>query len=197
MRHFISILILCSFFYCSLGQNQKQMDTWFFGTPLNESPKNIQDWMDSNSRIIKISKKQVVDTSKFPGIGYMFFGKIISPVLLNSYLPDSIKISLGYGISNEAITNKYMGKSKVVTMNYIFSDSVVLRKVYETAVQDLTVGLTSKRKAKRKMTYKNMNAEGFYFYFKNKKRYKRGEIFIQHFNNSIHALTIRYIAYLK
>lgn len=194
MKQLFCSLILWNSFFCSFGQNQRQIDTWFFGIPLNEGPKIIQEQLNTDPRIVPIKKQEIIGGTIFPGIGYHFGGRVPNPVKLNLVSADSLKIEQTYGVINESETHEYIGKTKEIRIEYFFSDTMLLRKVYELAIKDLTNGIKNRDVHKGQINLMGKQGEGYYFYFKNRKKFRRGGVHIEKLSENRGVLLITYSA---
>ena len=197
MKKIISSLLLSVCYFSLIGQSQRQIDTWFFGIPLKEEPKVIHEQLKMDTRIASMLSREVIGGTRFPGIGYLFGGRVSTPVKLNNVSVDSLKVEQTYGVLNESKNGKYIGKSNAIIIHYFISDTLLLRRAYELAIRDLTNGIKKRDVYKKKSSLMEGLDEGYFFYFQNRKMFKKGEVDMKPLSENGGVLSITYSASTK
>lgn len=197
MKKIFFVLLLSVFCFSLFGQSSKQIDTWFFSIPLNEEPKVIHELLKGDTRIASTLSREIIGGTKFPGMGYLFVGKVSTPINLKEVTVDSLKVKQTYGVMNESEEGKYIGKSNEIRLEYYISDTLHLRHAYELAISDLTKGIKDSDVYKKKSSSIRSIDKGCYFYFKNRKMFKRGEVQMSQLSENGGVLSIAYSALFK
>lgn len=191
MKQLIFSLVLCSSFTFLKAQSETQIDSWFLNIPINKESKTIHDHLVSDPEIISIVDKTISGGDKFRGEEFLFAGKFNRPVKLQSTLPDSVRVEQTYGLMKSE-TQKIVGKTKNIKVEYFFSDTSVLRRVYEAAFMDLTTGIRKRDVHRSRFTLNGESFDGYFFYFQNRKKFKRGEVLLGNMSANGGSLIITY-----
>ena len=174
------------------GQSQEQSTPWALGGSLQDQPKAIQTKLDSDHRILKVSKKEIFRTASGDS-AYIFLGKVNDPLWLDSYKLDSSNILLTAGRSHGNNGIKYTGYCKILQTEFFSSDAAAINKLYDLAVKEFRKG--SKRKQCRKALIRMKEKQGKMItitYSDSEKQFNRMEI-----SNSYNPSTGAYSLFLN
>ena len=178
MKQLFCCLVLSNSFICMKGQTESQIETWFLDIPVHQESKIVHNHLSSDPRITILVDETVIGGDKFPGVEFLFAGKLNQPQKLEYSVPDSINVEQTYGLMRSEV-GKFTGKTKNINIEYYFGDTTVLKRTYEAAIQDLTRGIKKKDVYPSRYTLNGDTFNGKMFYFQNRKKFKRGEILLK------------------